>query len=141
MGNKTSSNDGNLYHHNQDEATSHTYQSKNSDMSLLQGSNASTGCGANPNHNGWIDASAARAGTGDGQLTPITIEDDSESDVYEVPPPSTRLPKEPQHACRHNSATVSEGRSVKDQFDFNNSSQPLPWSDTRHGGGIQVSFL
>ncbi|KAF2133863.1 hypothetical protein P153DRAFT_100196 [Dothidotthia symphoricarpi CBS 119687] len=122
------------------EVTSDAYQPNGDNMPRLRGGEELPHHGGDSHHNRWwVDTSATRAGARapGGRLTPITIEDDSESDVYEVPPPATRLSDEHQHAYRRDSAAVSAGRPVENQFDFNNSSQPLPWNNSRHGSGLQ----
>jgi hypothetical protein len=75
-----------------------------------------------------------------GRISPIIIEDDTDSDCYEVPPPAPQGAKSYGGSRNNSKPAVRAGGPVKAHFDFNDGEQPLPWArQADDSTGYQVS--
>lgn len=63
-----------------------------------------------------------------GQQSPIVIEDDTDSDCYEVPPPATQRVNTDRISRNQGRPIAPAFEPLRGPFDFNNSEHPLPWA-------------
>lgn len=128
------------YHREDGEVSPAAYQPKSTSMPPLRGGDVPAQTGGIARDNGWwVDLSTADAGARTGYRLGACIDNGSDSDYCEISASTfhtQRASCKPQQ--RGSSVAVAPACGA---FDFNNSTQPLPWNDRERDDDFQVMFL
>lgn len=140
MGNRMSQPDGHglASNHREDgEVSPAIYQPNFSSTLRLRGGDASEPMGHNPHRSGWwVDSSTTGTGARNGQYRGLSVDDGYDSDCYEITGP--RFSQRPSRRPYGRAPAAVAPTPAQGAFDFNDSSQPLPWNKRERDDGFQV---
>lgn len=116
-----------------DEVTTDPYQPIGMHTTLLEDGDTSIRTKDDPCSMSLQGHPASRSGRAHyGCQSSTYIKSDSDSDCYEVPPPNPKPQKTSRQAQHQESSKNVTSEFFQEEFDFNDSTQPLPWKKAQY---------
>lgn len=140
MGNRMSRQDRNScnsFHLEDGEVSPATYQPTLASTPYLRGGDARME--DLTRSSGWqVGSSTTSTGARNDQHRGPSVDNEYDSDCYEIPAPSFYQQRAPRGPYGQSNGATRGDRATHDAFDFNNSAQPLPWNERERGDDFQV---